>query len=357
MTHGSDWNDRFQKAALDPSQWLGVLQEVADVTGSARGQLIGVGANAIPFNWVNSLGDEALEAFARFDGGSPAINFRVAADLDSASGAIVHEADYMRVRSQLRGDTYLDFCRDNDMLFGCHTQLLLDGDTMVGLAVLRRETDGISTEAQRAEFARASEAARAAVRLQRAIEHQGVELLSGTLEAMSIDCLLIDGSGRVCAMNAGAERIVATAKPLQVTAGRLSSSTPDLARQIDLAVRGVLRGVPHKRLKLPAGRRLDMFRLSRRDWSMSFAPAAILVIRDSATQLRAETELVAQAYGLSRAETEVALMLTRGMERGQIAAARGVSILTLRTQIRSVYDKTGCRRESELVALLAGLRD
>lgn len=351
-----NWQDRFQQAALDPSQWLGVLQEVADATGSARGQLIGVGGvNAIPFNWVNSFSDAALEDFTRFDGGSHTINFRIAADLDPASGSIVHEEDYRRVRRHLRDDTYLDFCRDNDILLGCHTQLILDSGTMVGLAMLRAHADGVSTRAQREEFARAAEAARAAVRLQRAIEHQGVKLVGGTLEAMSIDCILIDGLGSVCAMNAGAERIIAAAAPLRLKEGRLTSSIPDLARRIDLAIRDVLQGAPHIRLKLDAGRRLDFFRMARREWAMSFAPAAILVIRDASAQLSAETEIVTQTYGLSRAETEIAVMLARGMEREQIAAARDVSILTLRTQIRNLYDKTGCRRESELVALLAGL--
>lgn len=50
-------------------------------------------------------------------------------------------------------------------------------------------------------------------------------------------------------------------------------------------------------------------------------------------------------------------MLARGMERGRIAATRGASILTLRIQIKSLYEKTGCRRESEFVALMAGLRE
>lgn len=349
-----DWDDCFQQAAFDPALWDSVLRDMAHATRSPRGQLIGIGGpNAIPFNRVTDFSAQALADFASMGGGAPAINFRIAADLDPATGAIAHEADYRRARRGLVSDTYLDFCQHHEIPFGCHTMLLAEEGAMIGLAVLRGEHDGQTCEADRAEFARAARAARVAVRFQRAIEHQGVQLLAGTLDTMAIDCFLIDGFGRVGAMTAGAERI-ATDGRLTVVGGRLGSPTPDVARAIDLGLRSVLGGERHARVAIGGGQRMDLFRLASRDWAISFVPSVIAVIRDTAAGFTAEAAFVAASYGLSPAETEVAIMLAQGHDRAAIASARGVSAETLKAQIRALYQKTGCNREAELVALLAG---
>jgi hypothetical protein len=44
---------------------------------------------------------------------------------------------------------------------------------------------------------------------------------------------------------------------------------------------------------------------------------------------------------------------TRTVE--DIASAGGVSLNTIRTQVRGVLEKTGCRRQAEVVALLGGI--
>lgn len=351
-----DWTERFQEAAFDPSQWNIVLREMAAATGSARGQLIGIGgANAIPFNWVTDFPDEALADFVAMDGGSPAVNFRTAADRDPATGAIAHEADYRRAGTTLRTHAYFDFCHRYEIPFGCHSILLAEDGAMVGLAALRTEQDGRTTEADRIEFARATQAARTAIRFQRAIEHQGVALLAGAMDAIGADCFLIDGFGRVGAMTPGAERRVAAGQALTLAWGRLGNVVADVARQIDLGLQAVLAGQGHARIPLGQGQRLDLFGMRPRDWTISFAPRVIGVVRDAGADMAAQAGFIAATYGLSPAEAAVAGLLARGRDRATIAADRGVSPETLKSQIKALYQKTGCSREAELVALLAGL--
>jgi DNA-binding CsgD family transcriptional regulator len=55
---------------------------------------------------------------------------------------------------------------------------------------------------------------------------------------------------------------------------------------------------------------------------------------------------------LTAAEAEVALALCDGQSRDTIAARRGVSPETVKAQVKSLYQKTGCHRETELVLLL-----
>jgi DNA-binding CsgD family transcriptional regulator len=57
-------------------------------------------------------------------------------------------------------------------------------------------------------------------------------------------------------------------------------------------------------------------------------------------------------YGLSPAETEVTIALSNGADLRAIAAVRDVSILTVRTQIKTVFFKTGTRSQAQLVSLV-----
>ena len=47
-----------------------------------------------------------------------------------------------------------------------------------------------------------------------------------------------------------------------------------------------------------------------------------------------------------------AIRLAAGQNRREIAVARSVSTETLKVQLRSIYDKTGCSREAQLVRLV-----
>ncbi len=62
--------------------------------------------------------------------------------------------------------------------------------------------------------------------------------------------------------------------------------------------------------------------------------------------------VVAEAFGLTPAEARVAVRLADGLNAEQIAAERSASLLTVRTQIRSILAKTGVRRQPELVRML-----
>lgn len=99
-----------------------------------------------------------------------------------------------------------------------------------------------------------------------------------------------------------------------------------------------------------------MFALARRDWVMSFCPQAIAILRDTRAEVAVEIDSVTQRFGLSPAEAQVAGLLIAGMEREAIAAHRRVAPETLKSQIKAIYQKTGCGREAELIALVAGFR-
>ncbi|HRI18183.1 MAG TPA: helix-turn-helix transcriptional regulator, partial [Burkholderiaceae bacterium] len=58
-------------------------------------------------------------------------------------------------------------------------------------------------------------------------------------------------------------------------------------------------------------------------------------------------------YRLTPAETNVLRCLADGLSTRQVAEALGMSYPTVRTHLLALYQKTGCRRQAELVRLAA----
>lgn len=89
------------------------------------------------------------------------------------------------------------------------------------------------------------------------------------------------------------------------------------------------------------------------------APELEIVTRHiaRAAHLRAGTRhLQAQAaMGMSPAEARLAQALFEGRELAQYAQDANVAINTARTQLRHIFDKTGCRRQTDLLRLLHAL--
>ena len=69
-----------------------------------------------------------------------------------------------------------------------------------------------------------------------------------------------------------------------------------------------------------------------------------------------DTYLVRQSYGLTEAESDLALALDRGTTLPDIAERRGVSITTIRTQLYSLMAKLDVNHQTALVRLLRQYR-
>ena len=63
-------------------------------------------------------------------------------------------------------------------------------------------------------------------------------------------------------------------------------------------------------------------------------------------------QMLTRTFRLTPAEADIAIRLATGQSRSAIAAARGVTADTLKVQLRSIYEKTGCNRESQLVRIV-----
>ena len=83
--------------------------------------------------------------------------------------------------------------------------------------------------------------------------------------------------------------------------------------------------------------------------------AALLVLLNPDQHPCPTAAALREIFGLSRGEALIALHLIRGDSLRELAAARNVSIGTVRVQLKALFAKTQTSRQSELVWLLARL--
>ncbi|MCB9544307.1 MAG: helix-turn-helix transcriptional regulator [Myxococcales bacterium] len=82
---------------------------------------------------------------------------------------------------------------------------------------------------------------------------------------------------------------------------------------------------------------------------------ALVVFIDPDAPTSRGAAAVARVFDLSPAEARLTAALGQGLELREISESLGLSIHTVRTQMRAVFRKTGCSRQAELTALVARL--
>jgi DNA-binding CsgD family transcriptional regulator len=79
---------------------------------------------------------------------------------------------------------------------------------------------------------------------------------------------------------------------------------------------------------------------------------AIALISDPEPQASRQSEVLGRLYFLTPAEIGVVELLGSGLSLTESAAVKQVSKETIRSQLKSILDKTGARRQSDLIRLL-----
>ena len=186
------------------------------------------------------------------------------------------------------------------------------------------------------------------------------------LETSGVGVILVDSAGAVITVNAAAHAIMARTRVLGIHDGRLRAS-----RQTD---QQLLLGHIRQKAEQQSALGADpgcyaAFALLRDDHPLPvtvmvrpgppFGPVsaplrrtATVILRDPARRLRLAAPDLEQLFDLSPAEARLAQLLADGLSMEEAALQLGVSRNTVRSQLQSVFAKTGTNRQGDLVRLL-----
>ena len=77
----------------------------------------------------------------------------------------------------------------------------------------------------------------------------------------------------------------------------------------------------------------------------------LITLLDPGSRLRQSDDLLRQLFDLTRREAQIMTLLGEGREVGQIALLLGITRETVRFHLKAILGKTGCHRQSEIVAI------
>ena len=358
-------------AALDPARWPGfsaIVDEALGVHGSSL--LFGDGETdedvRIGFQWTCTRGQRRPDLERLYYGTYYPLDERVPRLRHAPVGRLFHNTElftgpelkaspvYNMFRTHNSGNAVnvrLDGPGASRILWFVHDPVDRDGWSSARLDSVRRLLPHI----------------RETVRVQVALGRAGTlgMTLENLLDATGLGVVQLDGRGRIVAANDRARSLLRTGDVLFDTGGSLFARTPEANDELqDLLTRALppfgTRGAAGSMIaKRPSGQPPLVVHLIPVDdpgpYPGAWPVAALVLVPNVAAAADVDVGAVAEMLRFSRAESQVAVLLARGMTVREVAAATGREPSTVRSHVKHMFTKQGLARQADLVRLVRSL--
>jgi DNA-binding CsgD family transcriptional regulator len=180
--------------------------------------------------------------------------------------------------------------------------------------------------------------------------------LSGALNSLGNPNLILSPTGQLLYANASGEELLRQEDGLKIRNGMLEASSASDNKQLRLAIARAADA------QNPAATAVAVPRAVSPELNLSLVGTTAGGVHQVLVEIAAEpgasasvNQRVRELFGLSKAETDIATSLASGRTLDEIACDRGCAVATVRSQIKSVMQKMGCRRQSDVVRLICQL--
>jgi len=361
----------LHEAALDPARWPGFSAVVDEALGVRGGSLLfGDGESSedarIAFFWICTHGERRPDLERLYYGTYYPLDERVPRLRHAPDSQLFHNAEVFTEQELKTSPVHhvfgqvdcadamnvrLDGPRGSRILWMVHDPLDRDGWSSVRLDSIRRLLPHI----------------RQTVRVQVAMGRAGSlgMTLESLLEATGLGVIQLDSRGGILAVNDRARHLLQSGDVLFDTAGSLFARTPTanaelqalLARALPpFGTRGASGTMVVRRPSGPPPLVLHVVPVAGSDTEPGAWPVAALVLVPNAGEgTDVDARAVAATLRFTRAESQVAVLLARGMTVREVAAATGRRESTVRSHVKHMFTKTGLTRQADLVRLVRAL--
>ncbi|MBC9877383.1 helix-turn-helix transcriptional regulator [Bradyrhizobium sp. INPA01-394B] len=346
--------DKIYEAALVPDLWSSTLQELADVVMAAgTGLFLLEGATPIGAVWsqgVYELGTGWME------GGWQAKTQRASRMMAFNHAGFVCDADVFSPEEMDQDEAIVRYLRPKGFGNGAGTGITMPTGNIAVYTIERRSAtspfsraDCVRLDSLRPHLARAALlSCRTGLARARA--------MADTLQAIGLPGGLVRTSGRLISSNQILEDMIPSV--LQDGSDRLRLSDLRADELLHAALKDNTHHgarsipVPGSETHPPLIVHLLPIRGAAHDFYLN---AATIVIVTPVDRSKVPTAEVLQGlFDLTPAEARIARGIAGARNTDELAKSLGVSLQTVRTQVKAVLAKTGTRRQQELISLLAG---
>ncbi|MCP9757851.1 helix-turn-helix transcriptional regulator [Aquitalea sp. S1-19] len=291
--------------------------------------------------------------------------------VDLVSDKVYAIDDLMREGEWRQSLFYHHFCEPYGVfhVMGADIRTLDNGEFKI--RVTRPESGAPFSAADKAELTRLLPHIKRTLNIQtRMLATESVGMLyTEAVSRMMVATIILDEKGQVLQSNQIASELLAEGDGLKVYQGKLVASystesrelqnmiTQNLARQQKpIAAAGTPAMVEAMSLSRPSGRvnlGVVVKAVPSNEWiGGKQRPAVMVYVRDAEKKSEVPLKVTQQLFGLTPAESTLAVHLANGLSLEEAAEELGIRHNTARAHLRSIFSKTGVRRQTELVRIM-----
>lgn len=350
------------EAAFHPERFLDVFHEVIETLGANVFHMFSwdTARNAPQFS-IYSPHAELDDIIARYDQYYGALDPRRSFVENAPIGQFVCCQDYLTEEDVARSEFFQDFQIPSGIRYLMGVRFARPGGADILLGLLRSHGRTPYSSDERAAMEGMTGHLQRAINLWQdaSVLHRDAALGAELMADLGLAVFALDRHSRVVSVNQSAESMLRSTSCLKLEHGHLSAAVAAQNDALKAAMARVAKTRKGESLALQQSLNhahdvfLSIFTLSGQSMQTAFGGATLMITarRRSARPLVAAQQ-IRQAFCLSSAEAAVAEALISGKTPDECAAAAGVSLATIRTQLRAIYEKTRSRTQAEAVATM-----
>lgn len=240
------------------------------------------------------------------------------------------------------------------------------GGMLARLRISRRRSEPRFSARDRALLALITPHLRCAIQIYAKLNRMTAErdVYAGAVDQLSVATIILDEQGRVLNTNDLAATLLEQGDALQLRNQHLHIEGRDINRELQDGLAAIISAQQHgetsmvRALRVPRpGGRADLGLVIRpvpaKQWSEGqSSPCAAIFISDPDLRESTSQQILGELFELTPAESNLAILLARGLSLAQSSQAQSISQHTARAQLKSIFSKTGVTRQAELVRLV-----
>ena len=286
-------------------------------------------------------------------------DIRVPAGMRLPVGQPVYEAALFPLSHWKRCEVYNDFLLPNDCPYFLAAWLHKSSDKLVALSIQGSVHRGPFDATDACRFTPVLPHLRRAIEIRDRLHANQVraESLAQAMGRFTFGVMVLDAVGRVLEANPHADHIFKTQSVLRrMPDGQLVAAEPadrELKRWIhgsaasDTPPNSLIH-VTRPNGHLPLSVMVTPLPAEMTGWTCAL-PRWLVLVFDPENGLDPRIDLLTKDLGISAREAEVAALLTMGYRVTDVARRLGVSVHTVRSQVKTIFSKTGLQSQSDLV--------
>jgi len=354
----SDLIDRIYECSFVPAHWPSVLGELAAIASARAGFLFLSNSDIHHFASSTEIGRSAIAPLVA--SGWVARSDRFVRFLAARKFGFFSDSEIYSPEERLSDPFYRDILFPRGLGWATGMSISLPTGDRFSINLERENARGpVEPEIINRLDVFRPHIARSALMAAR-LQLERARAASDALARVGLPALVFDQSSKVLAANNLIELLVGhiqwRAKDrISLKDVRADQLLHEAMAQIHLNVGAEVRSFPA--CDVETGTKMIVhvipIRLSARD---IFTRCAAIVVVTPVTMPNApSSDIVRSLFDLTPAEARVAQLLASGHTVDDIASEGGISPSTVRTHVRGVLQKTGCARQTDVVALLTGI--